>query len=758
MRSTLIAMFTLLVVFSRAPAEVSTPFDDGWKFRLGDVPGAQESNYDDSNWQNVELPHDWSIEGAFDPKNASCNAYLPNGIGWYRKTFSVPPSATGKIVTIRFDGIYDNSSVWMNGHLLGERPNGYLPVEYEIEKYLNFGDTANELAVRVDHSAVADARWYTGSGIYRHVFLETANPLRIDPDDMVITTPQISHVEAKMVVGVDVDHDAANHAGTLVYTLLDTDGKEVASTAGPFVLPAQDPGHFSDSLTIPNPHLWSTDDPYLYRLQIDIQVSGQIVDSHSVAVGVRFFHFDPNTGFSLNGQSMKLKGVCVHEDAGALGSAIPIEVWQRRLDLLRQMGANAIRTNHNPPAPEFLDLCDRMGFLVMDEAFDEWTRGKRKWTNGHNQGKFVTSGYSKDFDQWSTIDLSAMIRRDRNHPSIVLWSIGNEIDFRNDPYPPNSPELPPIAARLIRTVRGLDITRPITAACASIASNLYCDQLDVVGYNYQEMRYAQDHAQYPTRIILGSENAQSLPAWLAVQNNAYFAGQFLWTGIDYLGEAPAWPRRSNEAGLLDLAGFPKPRYYYRKSLWSSEPMCYLWPTAHFVVCYTNCDSVELIHDGKSLGVKRLAASHILVWPLVFDSGKLTAIGRDSHEGQSTEVCRFDLAHANPAQALSIDADRTKLSGMGDGRVAQVEIQCVDENGNRDAAAAPEITAEITGPVRILGIENGDASSHESYQASQHHAYRGRMLIYLETTGTVGRAQLGVSSAGLKSASVDFDIQ
>ncbi|MGA3068551.1 MAG: glycoside hydrolase family 2 TIM barrel-domain containing protein, partial [Tepidisphaeraceae bacterium] len=536
----------------------------------------------------------------------------------------------------------------------------------------------------------------------------------------------------------------------------------VSRATEPVVLPAEAAGHISANLTVPQPRLWAIDDPYLYRLELQAQVSGQFADSLTLPVGVRYFHFDPNTGFSLNGISMKLKGVCLHEDAGALGSAIPIEVWQRRLQLLKDMGCNAIRTSHNPPAPEFLDLCDRMGFLVMDEAFDEWTRGKKKWVNGHNQSRFVTVGYSKYFNQWSGIDLSAMIRRDRNHPSIILWSIGNEIDYKNDAYPPNSPELPPIAARLIETVRALDRTRPITAACASVGTNLFCDQLDVVGYNYQEPRYARDHAKYPSRIIFGSETAQLLPAWLAVQNNDFVAGQYLWTGIDYLGEAPAWPDRSNEAGLLDLAGFPKPHYFLRKSLWSDQPMCYLWAAPRFAICYSNCDSVELFRDGTSLGEKSLGPTHTLLWPMVFDSGELTAIGRDSRDGQLAEVCRFNLAHANPARGLSIRPDKTILSARGDatgaGRLAQVEIVCVDERGYLDTAAKPEISTRITGPIRILGIENGDPTSHESYQAANHRAFRGRMLIYLQATGTPGMARLNVAAANLQGASADFIVR
>jgi beta-galactosidase len=756
-RSGSLIIALLLALASTAAAEVTLPFDADWKFHLGEVPSAQSPDFDDSAWRAVELPHDWSIEGTFDPKNASCNAYLPNGVGWYRKTFSLPSGDQNQIVSIRFDGIYDNSTVWINGQLLGQRPSGFASFQYDLTRYAKFGDETNVLAVRVNHATPADARWYTGSGIYRHVHLEVQNPIHLELPELFVTTPNVAPDAATLLVRGSIATDPAGRPGLLVVRVFDSEGEAVAQSQEPMEFAVQTRLMFQQSLTIPQPHLWSPDDPYLYRVQIELQSAGQALDSHSLRIGIRSFHFDANTGFTLNGRSMKLKGVCVHEDAGALGSAIPIDVWTRRLRLLKDGGCNAIRTSHNPPAPEFLDLCDRMGFLVMDEAFDEWTGGKRKWTNGHNAGKFVTDGYWKYFPQWSEIDLAAMIRRDRNHSSIILWSIGNEIDFLNDPFPANSPRLPPVAAELIRTARALDSTRPITAACASIGTNLFCDQLDVVGYNYQEQRYAEDHKNHPSRIIFGSENAQFLPAWLAVEHNDFIAGQFLWTGIDYLGEARPWPYRSNDSGVIDLAGFPKPRYFFRKSLWSDQPTCYLSPTARFVICYTNCDSVELLHDGKSFGEKRLDTSHILVWPVLFDSGKLTAIGKNS----AHEVCRFELLHAGPAESLTIIPDTTQLSAKADddgfGRVAQLEVQCVDDAGIRNTTADPEIHVTVTGPVRLLGIENGDPTSHENYQAPAHKAFHGRMLVYLQSTG-VGKAHVSVSVDNFKPAAVDLTVR
>ena len=339
----------------------------------------------------------------------------------------------------------------------------------------------------------------------------------------------------------------------------------------------------------------------------------------------------------------------------ALGAAVPVEVWQRRLKLLQEAGCNAIRCSHNPPAPEFLDLCDRMGFLVMDEAFDEWSGGKNKWLVGHDVGKAGNDGYHSDFEQWADTDIHDMVVRDRNHPSIILWSIGNEIDYNNDPFPPNSPALPPIAARLIKDVKAVDTTRPVTAACAFPATNLFKKLLDVEGYNYMEKLYAGDHAANPARAIFGSENSHTLAAWQAVAQNDYIAGQFLWTGIDYLGEAGVWPSHANEAGLLDLAGFPKPQYYFRKSLWTDEPMVYLATAAPAgrgraksgapapaIFCYTNCDRVELFHDGNSLGSKPQTAEHLILWPLDFTSGVLKAVGT-----KGDKQVTFDLRRREP---------------------------------------------------------------------------------------------------------------
>jgi hypothetical protein len=483
-----------------------------------------------------------------------------------------------------------------------------------------------------------------------------------------------------------------------------------------------------------------------------------------IPFGIRTIAFDPAKGFSLNGQSMKLKGVCLHHDAGALGAAVPIRVWERRLKLLKEAGCNAIRCSHNPPAPEFLDLCDRMGFLVMDEAFDEWTRGKHKWIVGHNVGQPGTDGYHSDFDRWADRDIRDMVLRDRNHPSIILWSIGNEIDYQNDPYPPNSAELPPIAERLIKDVKAVDTTRPVTAACAAPETNLFKKLLDVEGYNYMERLYNENHAAHPNRVIYGSENFHTPAAWQAVAKNDYIAGQFLWTGADYLGEAAMWPAHAANSGLLDLAGFPKNLYYLRKSFWTDAPMVYLSttgpgrrrfrqaPAARPVWCYTNCDNVELFHDGKSLGSKPLPAEHVITWPLEFTSGVLKAVGT-----KGRKQVTYELKKAGAAAKLVLRPDVKALAA--DGRdVAQIEVNVTDKDGTREPDAARVTSCDITGPARIIGIENGNTFSPERYDKTWRTAYQGRLLIYVQSLKTPGEAKLTVSSTGLDGAAITLPIR
>ncbi len=733
-------------------------FDAGWRFHLGDDGKASGVGFDDSTWRTLDLPHDWGVEGAFDPKLASCTAFLPAGIGWYRKSFTLPAQNAGKVVRIRFDGVMNHSTVWCNGKEVGGRPYGYSTFTCDLTEAVQFGKP-NVIAVRVDHEQYADSRWYDGSGIYRDVYLTVSDPVHIGDDGVFVTTPKVDAEHADLRLQAIVENAGKGEAGvTVTSRVLDGTGTVVGTMQGNGTVAAGGSGTIEMSGTVGHPKLWSPAHPNMYRVETEVKKGDVVVDRCETPFGIRSFVFDPAKGFSINGEAMKIKGVCVHGDAGALGVAVPMHVWESRLKLLKDGGCNAIRCSHNPPAPGFLDLCDRMGFLVMDEAFDEWTKGKHKWIVGHNAGKPGTDGYHSDFEQWADRDIEDMVRRDRNHPSIIMWSIGNEIDYQNDPFPPNSPELPPIAQRLIKDVKSVDTTRPVTAACAFPATNLYKQFLDIEGYNYMERLYAGDHAAHPERVIYGSENFHTVQAWQAVADNEFIAGQFLWTGIDYLGEAGVWPSHGSGAGLINLAGFPKNLYYLRKSLWSDAPMVYL-STSGFggrrgmpqgggrqIWCYTNCESVELFQDGKSLGAKTHGAGEVLRWPAEL-TGEMKAVGK-----KGAETVTFELKKAGTAATVAAVADVKELKGDGKD-VAEVEVDVVDNDGVIVPEAGNEVKCTGSGPGKIIGIENGDLNSTEAYKGEVHKVFQGRMKVYVQAGQGKGDLKLEFNGEGLEGAQV-----
>jgi len=572
------------------PGRQYVDLDFDWRFHRGDTPIGFDPQLDDSAWRAVQLPHDWSIEGPFGPENASGTGYAPGGIAWYRKRFALSPAALGRSVAVEFDGVYENAEVWVNGQLVGRRPYGYASFQADLTPYLDFAGE-NVLAVRVDHSKNADSRWYTGSGIDRHVRLRLTDPLAIAHWGTFVTTPQVSDERATVAVETNLEnrHDRARNF-TLRWTVLDPDRNVAAAKQADATIEANSVAKFTTELAVDHPSRWSVDSPALYTLRTEVLDDAAPLDSTETKFGIRTFRFDPDKGFFLNGKNLKLKGVCLHHDAGCLGAAVPAKVVERRLRAMKELGANAIRTSHNPPAPEFLDICDRLGLLVQNEAFDEFTPPKNKWIRGRNVGRPARFGYGEFFQQWAERDVQDMVRRDRNHPSIIMWSIGNEIDYPNDPFThpalgdeyrqtqPRAEQMVTHGKRLVHAVKQLDTTRPVTAALARLQMTNavgFPELLDVVGYNYQENRYAEDHARFPQRIIYGSENDDAYNAWQAVTQNEFISGQFLWTGADYLGEAGQWPARAFPGGLLDLAGFKKPDAWWRQALWSDKPMVYL---------------------------------------------------------------------------------------------------------------------------------------------------------------------------------------
>ena len=774
-------------------------FNDDWKFYKGEMADADKPAFDDAGWRMITLPHDWSIEGPFDEQWASATGYLPGGVGWYRKTFDVAPTLRSKNIFLYFDGVYKKSEVWINGYYLGKRPSGYIPFQYEITKYLN-KTGKNIIAVRADHTDFADSRWYTGSGIYRNVYLIATDPVHIDLWGVRFTTPQVSSTKAVAKITVSVINQSSSNAPVLIKsTLIDAKGKTVAGAQQPVKINSNKKEDGNLSFTLNNPALWSTEHPHLYKLQTALFVNGKKTDEVTEDVGFRSFSFDADKGFSLNEKNMKLKGVCIHDDAGALGVAVPEEVWTRRLQKLKDAGCNSLRMSHNPHADYLYHLADRLGFLIMDEAFDEWEEGKNKWIKGWNVGTPGKDGTHSFFKEWVERDLKDMVLRNINRPSIIMWSIGNEVDYPNDPYshevlntgrnpqiygrgyladhPPAS-RLEEIAKQLVTVVKQYDTTRPVTAALAGVVMSnetIFPEQLDVVGYNYQEFRYPDDHKKYPGRIIYGSENGHQLNNWNAVADNDFISGQYLWTGIDYLGEARTWPSRSNTAGLIDLAGFPKSEYYFRQSLWTDKPMIYLatatrgtpgagrrnlLPAWNYttgdsvrISCFTNDDEAELFLNGVSLGKKKMSDaknSRILTWQTIYQPGELTVKGYKN----GIEINQQTIKTAGEPYAIKVVTDRTALQ-YNKKAMAHIEITVVDKNGNPVYNNDNEIIISIEGPARLLGLESGSAVSHEDYKANKRKLFNGQLLAYVQAGKGIGPIKVKITSPGLQEKIIEF---
>lgn len=750
-----------------------------WRFHLGDAADAGYMAYDDSAWRVVTLPHDWAVEHPFDRAHASGTGYLPGGTAWYRKHFRLTAEEAEQRVRLTFEGVYKHARVWINSNYLGQHAYGYTPFHFDISEFVREGE--NVVSVRVEHEDVADSRWYTGSGIDRPVSLTFTDPVCFAENGIFVIPDEASETAAALRIRYET------LGGEKVsFRLLDADGRAAAeftvdSPAGEIRMP------------VSSPRLWSPESPYLYTLEGRVLSEGIVRDTVSLPVGIRVFSFDPDLGFFLNGKSMKLRGVCVHHDAGCLGAAVPKPVWKRRLMKFREAGCNAIRTAHNPPDPALLDLCDELGFLVMDEAFDEWEGVKNKWWQGHNVYPPKHFGYGEDFPQWHEKDLSAMVLRDRNHPCIVLWSIGNEIDYPNDPYvtplfretlgnndankpaaervydvrKPDAGRLAVIARELTDIVHALDDSRPVTSALSfpELSNRTgYADVLDVVGYNYREHFYEDDHRQYPGRVLLGSENSHDPKAWQAVKDHPFISSQFLWTGIDFLGECRGWPVRISQAGMLNLAGFEKPLFAQRKALWTEAPMVriavspagkdrtgpwsdrFRWEgeegETRIVSCYTNAGEAELFLNERSLGKKTLTEEDgcRISWTVPYEAGTLKAVVPGAEDRLSTP---------GSAVRLCLTPDRTGLRADGED-ICQVEIMLADENGQ--PAKDEIIHCQVLGDLRILGIENGKPDDLTPYAEPRRETLDGRAIVYLRTGLLPGPAELHVRTAsGLRAA-------
>lgn len=785
----------LFCMSGMAAAQVSfgdaNRFNECWLFKLSDVKDADKVATADSTWRKLTLPHDWSIEGTYSPDLASGTGYLPGGIGWYRKHFDVKNPNDGKRRYIYFEGVYNRSDVYLNGHLLGNRPSGYASFMYDMTPYLREGD--NVLAVRVDHSRHADSRYYTGSGIYRDVWMVEAPATHIAQWGVGFETLAVKGKKADVKVNVAVENPVKGLK--VKVSLIDTSGRTVSSA----MTAAKAENTFE--MTVPDVHIWDIDDPNLYTLRIELLENSRRIDGSDTKVGIRTLKFDPNTGFALNGRNRKVKGVCIHHDAGALGAVVPEDVWERRLRNLKALGVNALRMSHNPQAPVVYDLADRLGLLIMDEASDEWEFPKRKWIKGWNRGEPGYDGTYDFFEEWIDRDVADMVRRDRNHPSVFLWSIGNEVDYPNDPYShpvldgdnsaisqpmyggydstaPNAMRIGEIAKRLAKVVKSIDTSRPTTGALAGVVMSnetAYPSAVDVVGYNYTEDRYDLDHATYPDRVIYGSENRSDYDAWKAVRDKDFIFGQFIWTGIDYLGESGAWPSRGLYTGLLDFTGNPKPRGMFRASLWSDKPVTYIgtypkpkhgdwvsidaWDNWNYkdgdmirVVCYTNSPKAELLLDGKTIGsVKPMDdKTGVIYWDIPYAPGKLTARGLDNNGNVQSQ---YSITTSGRPYQLAVSTDRKEFTKAG--QVAHVTIEVLDENGVPVKLADNNVTVRVHGGAELLGLEAGDNSDMGNYRDNSQRVFRGRLLAYIRCTDPSQPVKIFLTSPLLKGAELEI---
>ena len=794
------AILVLVATETNAAETVRTHelFDQQWRFHLGDVDRAERSQFDDSSWRQLDLPHDWSVEFDFSKTNASATGFLPGGIGWYRKSFESKPDWSGKRVFVTFDGVHRNADVWINGHHLGQRPYGYITFQHDLTPYL-VTNGVNVLAVRVERENVADSRWYPGSGIYRHVWLTVTKPVHVPLWGNFVRTPRVVGGMADVVASTEVKNDSAKEQSVRVlWQVIQPDGKTAAEFAQTERVAKGETHTFSRWQKVADAQLWSPDSPALYTLVSRVFAGNELVDETRTSFGIRTFYFDANKGFFLNGQNMKIKGLCMHHDAGVVGAAVPEDVLERRLRIVKEFGGNAIRCSHNPMAPEFYSLCDRLGLLVMDEAFDEWEIGKRKWVEGRNAGSAQRFGYSEDFEEWAEQDCADMVRRGRNHPSIIMWSIGNEIDYPTDPYvldetrtvegfardskQPQQTRLTVVAPKLIAAIKRHDPTRPVTMALANVTSSDatgLAQMLDVVGYNYQESGYAKDHEMFPTRIIYGSENGRNFDQWKAVRDNDYVSAQFLWVGFDFLGEANEWPNHGSQAGLFDTRGFPKTLAHYRKALWSDEPMVYpvvqreergggrrsrgfgvpswSWPDAEgrtmTVRVFSNCEEVELLLNGKSVGRNSVGEDRIVSFEVPYAPGTLRAVGLK----QSQPAASVQLVTAGAAASLKIELDREKLPANGRS-VAHATISIVDAAGNRVPDAGHLISVSAEGQGKLLGLDNGDMNDTTALRSLAKAAVNGQALALLQAGRTEGVMTLKASAPGLESASVTAKVE
>jgi beta-galactosidase len=791
----------LLLTFSCTNQESSPrktdEFNEGWKFIPGDGKGRESFDFDDSKWRELRLPHDWSIEGEFSkdhPAGVGGGA-LPGGIGWYRKTFKLSSENKGKMVFIDFDGVYMNSEVWINGKYLGKRPFGYISFRHDLTAFLNFGDSANVIAVKVDNSQQPNSRWYSGSGIYGNVWMVKTGKVYVEKSGTYVTTPKVDHTSASVSLKTSLRNAGASDVPVKLQTsILDPEGKVVSEIETESSIIKNAGRELGQEFIVADPQLWSLENPKLYKAVTKVVANGEVTDQYETIFGIRYFSFDADKGFSLNGISTKIKGVCNHHDLGCLGSAVNTRALERRLEILKDMGCNGIRTSHNPPAPELLELCDKMGFIVMDETFDMWKKKKSDFD------------YSMYWDEWHKRDLSDHIKRDRNHPSVFVWSIGNEIpeQWGDD----TSGRV--IARELAAIVRELDKTRPITSATNDV--NTYnhiikSGALDLLGYNYNHDKFKDFHKTYPGRKLIITESTSALATrgsydmpsdtirrwpvrwdlpftggnkdnscsaydncsapwgstheetWKVVKKYDHISGMYIWTGFDYLGEPTpyVWPSRSSYFGIMDLCGFPKDVFYMYQSEWTDKPMLHIFPHWNWKpgevvdvwAYYNNADEAELFLNGKSLGIKKKAGEDLHVfWRIPFQAGELKAVSRKNGK----EVLTKAISTAGAPAKIILEADRNEIKADGKD-LSFITVKVVDKDGRLVPYADNMVKFSLEGKGKIAGVDNGSQTSTEPFKANYRKAFHGLCQALIQSSGGEGSVILTAASDGLEPAKV-----
>ncbi|MDO6736347.1 beta-galactosidase GalB [Wenyingzhuangia sp. 2_MG-2023] len=789
-------------------------FNESWTFFNAEAEGAEKVDFDDSKWRKLNLPHDWAIEGPFDVKyNARAGGLPFHGTGWYRKTFKVPTTAKNKVVRIEFEGAMYDAYVWVNGQLVGNRPYGYIGFEFDISKYLKYGDQENVIAVRLRPQDLS-SRWYPGAGLYRSVWLKIDEQVHVGQWGSYITTPTVTEKLAVIQNETTIENKSNQPVKvTVKHEYFDPNGKSVATVDEEITIKANASKISALYAKVKNPIRWDIYQSNLYKTVTTVTQNSKIVDSYETKIGLRTIAYTKD-GFFLNGKKVRFNGVCLHHDNGSLGSAVYRRADERKLQIMIDMGVNAIRTSHNPPSREFLELCDELGLVVLDEAFDVWKMEK------------VPNGYNVFFDEWAERDLKDMIRRDRNHPSIIMWSIGNEIIEQKDRK--NGWK---VAKMLNDYCKEIDPTRPTSAGFNNYPGpydNNMAQQVDIAGVNYKPANYAELHAKYPDMPLYGSETSSITssrgvyhfpvekykthksihvtsydiigPPWAYPPDiefhfqelNPNIMGEFMWTGFDYLGEPTPyggkdnstngywngdWPSHSSYFGAVDLCGFPKDRFYLYQSHWTEKPMIHLLPHWNWkgmegkeipVYCYTNLDAAELFVNGKSMGkkVKGEDLSEILVgflryepktfkskyrlsWNVPYEAGNIKVVGYK--DGKIVKEEQIFTA-GKPAK-ISLSVDRKEIAADGSD-LAYVTVRIEDKNGNLCPNADNLVDFSVRGVGELLAVDNGNQISLESFQANHRKAFSGMCLAIIKSSKKAGTIKLTAKSKSLRSAKIE----